>query len=798
MNHRLRRTYESIVFNPFPDDWPNEMDRLGLDSQGNPVQFNMYSKKLMCTPENCKEEYEKDHDQHMLDMLEYFVQYVLCDGDYPSYDFLTKVLVSKLWRPWLKIPLIITLTGSQGSGKSQFIQAYGKLFGPYFVPTSSASDIVGRFTGILEGALVAYGNETYDPEKKGSNSRQKSLGSEPFMRIELKGVDTKIAKNFVLLLQDSNHIKPLKLDLDSRREYILKGANFLCNHKQFYDELNYILKYKDGRPFMSAWLYTQFLRIGGEEGLEQFNSGHNYQVMTPTTLETRLLSATAPEVLIFMWLKRGFHSHPNLTKHRVCHPEDRRHAFKKYIQGDDGKVRPKDQWLHLPVHKDFLDGDSLWLTRVAAKDVYEAYMKQEGIAGEKMKEMEFFSYMRKYLLFDTRDNKRVREHCWKEGASSNNDRLVDRPVGARYKEQVLYFKPLRVQKANFKQVCRNWPDFDILWKIQSEKKQRRKRGEPASSDTESEAEDSAKGPYLPRSSDHPAISCMIHPNNRKIPKPPMWRPEERGRMDSSGNPIMRNYFHDPENRKGWSKRPFDRDAIRRRHERLQSQIQRYKEAHADEFEFEEEMDIDTDDDDGDNDRPQDEEVVPQCSCQNIVWHREGWTRSTDSTHVPSVDLDDPELDDRELIAMDLRDCGNMTITATATTRAPTHPPPANKPKPTRKKSKSDRAGELEKRKNKPMGSMTSKAKQTTLDESFLREPLQNQVPHPSDNEEDDKEGQEDDDDEEEEEEEEEELDTSNKRNTYLEEEAEEGSSEEDYGEEKDYDSDEGEEGESDS
>ncbi len=528
--HPERRTYHRVVFNAFPADYENERDR------PLPNDLNRYNPNCVMSLQECRKYYLAGYDT---EFLEYFVQYVLCSGNYEEYDFVTKLLLTKLVMPWCKIPFILTFVNKEGTGKSLFLNAFCRMFGPYFVVTSSVADITGKFNHLIYGRLIVYGNEAERSNKKSADSNAKSLVTEDYHRHEMKGHDTEMARNQLLWIADSNKLIPHGAELGSRRLVTIEGGVHLINNKQFYNELAYQLKENErSRKFFGAWMYKQFRRINGFHGIDEFNCGHDYNFTSASTLAHKLLAGHAVDALVLKWLQRGYHCHPNMTKWRVSHHDDKQMCFDKEMRTADGKVKPTDTWKHAAPHISNLDGQ--WLKRVCDDDLYDAYLNEEGlIQRERISKADFFGILKGLLRFETESRKRCRVHVPLDHGDVNE--ILERPVGKESRKTVLLMHTLEQQRTNFSQLFPRLPPFPDITTMD--------RDEDSNTESDTDTEGSGSGTIaLPRVSVHPDIAGLIPRTRRRIPKPPMIRPKQ----DGSG---FENVFKD--NRRGWSIHPFD-------------------------------------------------------------------------------------------------------------------------------------------------------------------------------------------------------------------------------------------------
>jgi len=119
-----------------------------------------------------------------------------------------------------KTLMTFVFTGAQGAGKGilfKYIIQY--VFGKYAIEIDSKS-IHSNFNSLMENKLFVWGNEIKQTDKNkrdGDYNVLKTIITDKDLRIEKKGVDSKIVENFFNTSFSSNESNPLQVEVTDRR-----------------------------------------------------------------------------------------------------------------------------------------------------------------------------------------------------------------------------------------------------------------------------------------------------------------------------------------------------------------------------------------------------------------------------------------------------------------------------------------------------------------------------------------------------------------------------------------------------
>lgn len=114
-------------------------------------------------------------------------------------------MADAIQNPGRRPGVALVIRGKQGVGKGIFVNEFKRLFGPHGIQVTQASHLVGNFNAHLRDKLLVFADEAFWAGDKRSEGRLKALVTEETNPIEMKGVDTYDAANFVRLIMASNN-----------------------------------------------------------------------------------------------------------------------------------------------------------------------------------------------------------------------------------------------------------------------------------------------------------------------------------------------------------------------------------------------------------------------------------------------------------------------------------------------------------------------------------------------------------------------------------------------------------------
>ena len=123
-------------------------------------------------------------------------------------------------RKRLGISLVLR-SDEQGTGKGLFAKIFGHLFGKHYLHVTNPRHLTGNFNAHLIDCLLLFADEAFWAGDKSAEGALKTLVTEEYRAVEIKGKDVFQAKNFTRLLIASNKSWVVPSELHDRRFVIL-------------------------------------------------------------------------------------------------------------------------------------------------------------------------------------------------------------------------------------------------------------------------------------------------------------------------------------------------------------------------------------------------------------------------------------------------------------------------------------------------------------------------------------------------------------------------------------------------
>jgi len=149
----------------------------------------------------------------------------VCRGDEGHYNYLMAWLADAVQNPNHPGGTAVVMRGKQGTGKSFFAKAVGKLWGQHFLHISNSKHLVGSFNAHLRDCVMLFADEAFFAGDKKSEGILKALITEEHIVIEQKGIDSEASPNYIHLIMASNSEWVVPVAMDDRRFFVLDTAD---------------------------------------------------------------------------------------------------------------------------------------------------------------------------------------------------------------------------------------------------------------------------------------------------------------------------------------------------------------------------------------------------------------------------------------------------------------------------------------------------------------------------------------------------------------------------------------------
>ena len=158
----------------------------------------------------------------------YFYEHMyenISSGNDDIYNYLLDWMADAVQNPLTTLPeTAIVLRGEPGTGKTFFLDHFGKLFGSHYLYIRDAKYLTGSFNGHLKDAVYLFADEAFLPNKEHYRIL-KGLITQALTMIEFKGKDAFPFRNYIHLVIAVNDKFVLPVDIDDRRFFMLKVGN---------------------------------------------------------------------------------------------------------------------------------------------------------------------------------------------------------------------------------------------------------------------------------------------------------------------------------------------------------------------------------------------------------------------------------------------------------------------------------------------------------------------------------------------------------------------------------------------
>lgn len=213
-----------------------------------------------------------------------FLKHCICGGDEEHFDYLLKYLATMFQRPGTVARVAVALRGRQGTGKSSLADIIGSLMPAHYVTVVSTEQLVGNFTGHLDGAVFVFADEAVFPGDKRSEGILKTFITGGLRPSHRKFIELEYIPNCAHLILATNHDWAVPADADDRRWFLVDVSNEHADDRAYFKRLHEAMN-EEGK---AALLYY----------LLNYPADDFFELKPPKTrglLEQKLRSLSAPE-----------------------------------------------------------------------------------------------------------------------------------------------------------------------------------------------------------------------------------------------------------------------------------------------------------------------------------------------------------------------------------------------------------------------------------------------------------------------------------------------------------------------
>jgi len=146
----------------------------------------------------------------------------ISNGDDYTAKYVISWMADLVQHPRKRLGVSLVLrSDAQGTGKGLFARIFGHLFGKHYLHITNPRHLTGNFNAHLIDCILLFADEAFWAGDKSSEGALKTLVTEEFRAVEIKGKDVFQARNFTRLLIASNKSWVVPSELHDRRFVIL-------------------------------------------------------------------------------------------------------------------------------------------------------------------------------------------------------------------------------------------------------------------------------------------------------------------------------------------------------------------------------------------------------------------------------------------------------------------------------------------------------------------------------------------------------------------------------------------------
>lgn len=158
-------------------------------------------------------------------------------GSQEHYEWLMDWFADALQDPMNPKGCAVVMKGIEGTGKGTIANVFGELFGQHYKHIIQEEQLIGKFNGHLEEALLVFADEvTYGGNKKVAGTL-KGLVTEKKLMIERKGLDATPYRNCLRLMIASNEDWFIPAGPHSRRWFVIDVPDSYASDKSYFDAI---------------------------------------------------------------------------------------------------------------------------------------------------------------------------------------------------------------------------------------------------------------------------------------------------------------------------------------------------------------------------------------------------------------------------------------------------------------------------------------------------------------------------------------------------------------------------------
>jgi hypothetical protein len=163
---------------------------------------------------------------------------VICSGDVALYKYVMAWCADGVQNPAHRPGVVLVLKGPPGTGKGTFANAIGTLFGHHYVYVSRAKHVTGNFNAHVANKLLMFADEAVFAGDKVNEGALKSMITEKYLPVELKGKDVIMVHNHLRIIMASNQDWVVPATIGDRRFAVIEVSALRMQDAKYFKAIH--------------------------------------------------------------------------------------------------------------------------------------------------------------------------------------------------------------------------------------------------------------------------------------------------------------------------------------------------------------------------------------------------------------------------------------------------------------------------------------------------------------------------------------------------------------------------------
>lgn len=366
----LKRSYSGTYFDPTNEKIdPDRLNRFG---------------GFAWTREECEEACLNENAVVSADFLDNHIKEKVCEGDPDRIKYMYCWLALKVLRPSRKVKVMPVLYGHEGTGKSSWLNMYGKYFGSHFYVCSSMNQqLKSSFNGHLQDKLFVILEEGFWAGNSEAAGIFKALITEERRENEEKFKNRSQSPNMMSFIMLTNNEGGWMVPAGdgARRFAIFRVKDFrkeVVGEKVYAEYFNKLFEcYENDNAGIKAWFHKYIFNCPYfvEEELDDWRESESIPIHCKNELQTQKL-LTCDNITLF-WkemIKRGYTVHPLVDYISEANNPTCLVANELRKEFTAGRIKDEDYEMDGQCTPLWIPGKA-WLSVVIKDQLYEEYVK---------------------------------------------------------------------------------------------------------------------------------------------------------------------------------------------------------------------------------------------------------------------------------------------------------------------------------------------------------------------------------------------------------------------------------------